>query len=113
MYNDNIYLRKRETITNGVKYDFFIYEMLHLEKKHSDGKFGTGESLISNEKRFKIFDKEIGKKLTVRFRCSKKLLDAMEGMESKEAKKVFNKCLKELQKDGQITIWVAELDWEA
>ena len=105
MYNDNIHLKKRETITNGVKYDFFIYEILHLEKKHSDGQFGTGESSISSkEKRFKIFDKQIGKKLNVKFRCSKKLLDAMEVMESKEAKKVYNKCLKELQEDGQITL---------
>tara|TARA_B100001750_G_C15260102_1_gene472211 strand:+ start:57 stop:371 length:315 start_codon:yes stop_codon:yes gene_type:complete len=104
MYNDNIHLKKRETITNGVKYDFFIYEILHLEKKHSDGKFGTGESLISKEKRFKIYDKEARKKLNVKFRCSKKLLDAMDGIEPKEAKKVFNKCLKELQKDGQITV---------
>ena len=103
MYDNNIHLKKRETITNGVKYDFFIYEMLHLEKKHSDGKFGTGESLISDEKRFKIFDKKIRKKLPVRFRCSKKLLDAMEVGIDKEAKKVFNKCLKELKKDGQIT----------
>ena len=101
MYNDNIHLKKRETITNGEKYDFFIYEILYLEKKHSDGKFGTGDSLISDEKRFKVLDMKTGEKLNVKFRCSKKLLDSME---TKEGKKVFNKCLKELQKDGQITV---------
>ena len=33
MYNDNIHLVKRETITNGEKYDFFIYNMLSIEKR--------------------------------------------------------------------------------
>ena len=85
MYNDNFRLKKRETITNGKKYDFFIYEILHLEKK------------------YKVVDVEYGKKLDVKFRCSKKLLDALE-VDPKEAKKVLNKCLKELLKDGQITV---------
>ena len=30
---DDINLTKRKTITNGVKYDFYIYKMLSLEKK--------------------------------------------------------------------------------
>ena len=109
MYNDNFRLKKRETITNGKKYDFFIYEILHLEKKYSDGKFGTGDSLIHDQKKYKVVDVEDGKKLDVKFRCSKKLLDALE-VDPKEAKKVLNKCLKELLKDGQITVWSTELD---
>ena len=46
-------------------------EILYLEKKHSDGKFGTGDSLISDEKRFKVLDMKTGEKLNVKFRCSK------------------------------------------
>ena len=40
MFYEDINIIKRKTITNGAKYDFFIYDMLSLEKKHSNGKFG-------------------------------------------------------------------------
>ena len=43
MYYDDINVTKRKTITNGEKYDFFIYNMLSLEKKLSNGKFGKGK----------------------------------------------------------------------
>ena len=37
MYDEEIYddikLTKRKTITNGEKYDFYIYDMLALEKE--------------------------------------------------------------------------------
>ena len=39
MFDDDIYddigLTKRKTITNGVKYDIYIYDMLRLEKEIS------------------------------------------------------------------------------
>ena len=100
MYLDNIHLSKRETITNGAKYDFFIYNMLSLERKFSDGKWGKGDTVISKEKDFLMLDQETRKKLDVKLRCSKKLDDAMEGIDHLEAKKVFKKCIKELETSG-------------
>ena len=100
MYLDNIHLSKRETITNGAKYDFFIYNMLSLESKFSDGKWGKGDTVISKEKDFLMLDQETRKKLDVKLRCSKKLDDAMEGIDHLEAKKVFKKCIKELESSG-------------
>ena len=100
MYNDNIHLVKRETITNGEKYDFFIYNMLSIEKKLSEGQFGKGDTVISQVKYYKVVDKITGEKLDVKLRCSKKKDDAMEGAESREAKKIFNKCLKQLEEEG-------------
>ena len=46
MIYDDINVTKRETITNGEKYDFFIYDMLSIEKQFSDKdkKFGKGDS---------------------------------------------------------------------
>ena len=38
MFYEDINITKRKTITNGAKYDFFIYDMLSLEKKVSKGK---------------------------------------------------------------------------
>ena len=32
MYYDDINVTKRKTITNGEKYDFFVYNLLPLEK---------------------------------------------------------------------------------
>ena len=100
MYNDNIHLVKRETITNGEKYDFFIYNMLSIEKQLSEGQFGKGDTVISQVKYYKVVDKITGEKLDVKLRCSKKIDDAMEGAESREAKKIFNKCLKQLEEEG-------------
>ena len=47
MYYDDINVTKRKTITNGKKYDFFIYNLLPLEKEFSNGKFGKGETVTS------------------------------------------------------------------
>ena len=58
MYDEEIYddikLTKRKTITNGEKYDFYIYDMLALEKEFSNKKFGKGETVISKVKDFII-----------------------------------------------------------
>ena len=35
MYYDDINVTKRKTITNGKKYDFFVYNLLPLEKEFS------------------------------------------------------------------------------
>ena len=102
MYYDDINVTKRKTITNGVKYDFFIYNMLSLEKKISNGKFGKGETVISEIKDFKMLDDESGEILEVKLRCSKKINDALNGIEPSESNKVFNKCLEELENRGLV-----------
>tara|TARA_Y100000591_G_C21789907_1_gene675991 strand:- start:1115 stop:1441 length:327 start_codon:yes stop_codon:yes gene_type:complete len=106
MFDDDIYddirLTKRKTITNGVKYDFYIYDMLRLEKEISNKKFGKGDTVISPVKDYKLMDEETGEMLDVKLRCSKKLDDAMEGINRKESKKIFNQCLKELEKRGLV-----------
>ena len=102
MFYEDINITKRKTITNGAKYDFFIYDMLSLEKKHSNGKFGKGETLISRVKDFKMLDDESGEMLDVKIRCSKKLDDSLDGIDPSESKKVLNKCLKELEKKGMV-----------
>ena len=102
MYYDDINVTKRKTITNGVKYDFFIYNMLSLEKKFSNGKFGKGETVISKIKDFKMVDDESGELLEVKLRYSKKLDDALDGIEPSESSKVFEKCLIELENRGLV-----------
>ena len=102
MYYDDINVTKRKTITNGVKYDFFIYNMLSLEKKFSNGKFGKGETVISKIKDFKMVDDESGELLEVKLRCSKKLDDALDGIEPSESRKVLEKCLIELENRGLV-----------
>ena len=102
MYYDDINVTKRKTITNGEKYDFFIYNMLSLEKQFSNGKFGKGETVISKIKDFKMVDDESGELLEVKLRCSKKIDDAMEGIEPDESQEVFTKCLKELENRGLV-----------
>ena len=102
MYYDDINVTKRKTITNGVKYDFFIYNMLSLEKKFSNGKFGKGETVISKIKDFKMVDDESGEKLEVKLRCSKKIDDALDGIEHSESTKVLEKCLIELENRGLV-----------
>ena len=77
MYYDDINVTKRKTITNGAKYDFFIYNMLSLERKFSNGKFGKGETVINKIKDYKMIDDESGELLEVKLRCSKKIDDAM------------------------------------
>ena len=102
MYYDDINVTKRKTITNGVKYDFFIYNMLSLEKKFSNGKFGKGETVISKIKDFKMVDDESGEMLEVKLRCSKKIVDALDGIEPSESKEVLEKCLIELENRGLV-----------
>tara|TARA_Y100001970_G_C13452768_1_gene471177 strand:+ start:128 stop:499 length:372 start_codon:yes stop_codon:yes gene_type:complete len=104
--NDDIYddikLTKRKTITNGVKYDFYIYDMLSLEKKFSNGKFGKGETVISQLKNYKLQDEESEDMLDVKLKCSKKIDDSLEGFNPEESKKIFNQCLNELEKKGLV-----------
>ena len=102
MYYDDINVTKRKTITNGVKYDFFIYNLLSLEKKFSNGKFGKGETVISKIKDFKMVDDESGELLEVKLRCSKKIDDALDGIEPSESRKVLEKCLIELENRGLV-----------
>jgi len=102
MYYDDINVTKRKTITNGEKYDFFIYNMLSLEKQFSNGKFGKGETVISKIKDFKMVDDESGDLLEVKLRCSKKIDDAMDGIEPGESTEVFTQCLKELENRGLV-----------
>ena len=102
MYYDDINVIKRKTITNGAKYNFFIYNMLSLEKKFSNGKFGKGDTVISKIKDFKMLDDESGEILEVKLRCSKKLNDALNGIEPSESNKVFKKCLEELENRGLV-----------
>jgi len=96
MIYEDINVTKRKTITNGKKYDFFIYDMLSLEKQFSDKvlKFGKGDTVISKVKDFKMLDEETGEMLEVKLRCSKKIDDAMEGLDpsiSSASKKIFKK----------------------
>ena len=99
---DDINLTKRKTITNGKKYDFYIYKTLKLEKKFSKGKFGKGDTSISQVKNYKLQDDEGDAMLDVKLKVSKKLDDAMTGFTPKEAKKVFDQCMKELCKIGLV-----------
>ena len=102
MYYDDINVTKRKTITNGAKYDFFIYDMLSLEKKFSNGKFGKGDTVISKIKDFKMLDDETGEMIEVKLRCSKKIDDALDGIDPSESKEVFQKCLEELENRGLV-----------
>ncbi len=104
MLYDDINVTKRKTITNGAKYDFYIYNMLSLEKKYSNGKFGKGDTVISKIKDFKLQDDESEEMLDVKLRCSKKIDDAMDGFEPKESTEIFNKCLKELEDNGLVRV---------
>ena len=56
MFYEDINITKRKTITNGKKYDFFIYTLVSLEHKLSNGKFGKGDTVISKVKDFKMLD---------------------------------------------------------
>ena len=102
MYYDDINVTKRKTITNGAKYDFYIYNMLSLEKKISNGKFGKGGTVISKIKDFKMLDDETGEMIEVKLRCSKKIDDALDGIDPSESKEVFKKCLEELENRGLV-----------
>ena len=99
---DDINLTKRKTITNGKKYDFYIYKTLKLEKEISKGKFGKGDTSISQIKNYKLQDDESEAMLDVKLKVSKKLDDAMTGFTPKEAKKVMDQVLEELVKIGLV-----------
>lgn len=99
---DDIRLTKRKTITNGEKYNFYIYDMMKLEKKFSKGKFGKGDTVISPVKNYKLLDEETGEMLDVKLKCSKKIDDAIDGFTPEEGKKVFKKCLDVLVKRGLV-----------
>ena len=101
---DDINLTKRKTITNGEKYNFYIYKMLSLEKKFSKGKFGKGDTSISQIKNYRLKDDESEEMLEVKLRCSKKLDDSMNGFDSNESKKVFDACINELLKRGLVKV---------
>ena len=106
MYDEEIYddikLTKRKTITNGEKYDFYIYDMLALEKEFSNKKFGKGETVISKVKDYKLQDDESLEMLDVKLKCSKKIDDAMDSFTPGGEQKVFKKCLKELERRGLV-----------
>ena len=108
MYDEEIYddikLTKRKTITNGEKYDFYIYDMLALEKEFSNKKFGKGETVISKVKDYKLQDDESLEMLDVKLKCSKKIDDSMNGFDSNNSKKVFDDCINELQKRGLVKV---------
>ena len=102
-YDDDINVTKRKTITNGKPYDFFIYDLMPLEKEFDETKkFGKGDTVISKVDDFKLYDYETAKKLDVKIRCSKRIDDAMVGLEPKQSKKVFKQCLKELENRGLV-----------
>jgi len=96
---DDIKLTKRKTITNGLKYNFYIYDMLKIEKKLSKGKYGKGDTTISIMKDFKLMDEETGEMLDVKLRCSKKINDGLE-LEIPEAEDVFKQCIQKLEEMG-------------
>ena len=73
MYYDDINVTKRKTITNGEKYDFFIYDMLPLEKEFSNGKFGKGDTSISQVKNYKLQDDESEAMLDVKLKVLVKI----------------------------------------
>ena len=107
MIYEDINVTKRKTITNGEKYDFFIYDMLSLEKQFQDKekKYWKGDTVIIKVKDFKMLDDETGEMLEVKLRCSKKIDDAMENLDpsiSSTSKKIFKKCLKELENRGLV-----------
>ena len=104
MFYDDINITKRKTITDGAKYDFFIYDLLSLEKKYSNGEFGKGDTVISKIKDYKMLDDETGEMIEVKLRCSRKIDDAMEGIDSNASKDIFKKCLKELEKKGLVKV---------
>jgi hypothetical protein len=49
-----------------------------------------------------MLDDETGEMLDVKIRCSKRLDDALDGIDPTESKKVFEKCLEELETRGLV-----------
>ena len=101
---DDINLTKRKTITNGIKYNFYIYKMLSLEKKLSNGKFGKGDTVISQIKNYRLQDDESEEMLEVKLKCSKKIDDSINGFNPGNSKKIFDECLNDLEKRGMVKV---------
>jgi len=101
---DDINLKKRKTITNGIKYNFYIYKMLSLEKKFSNGKFGKGDTVISQIKNYRLQDDESEEMLEVKLKCSKKIDDSINGVNPGNSKKIFDECLNDLEKRGMVKV---------
>ena len=98
MLFDDIKVTKRVTITNGKKYNFFIYDVMTMEKEFSEKKVGKGDTVISKVTDFKMLDEETDEMLDVKLRIAKRPADHMDGLEAEESPKVFKKSLKELEK---------------
>ena len=75
---------------------------MKLEKEISKGKFGKGDTSISQIKNYKLQDDESDAMLDVKLKVSKKLDDAMTGFTPKEAKKVMDQVLEDLVKRGLV-----------
>ena len=101
---DDINLTKRKTITNGIKYNFYIYKMLSLEKKLSNGKFGKGDTVISQIKNYRLQDDESEEMLEVKLKCSQKIDDSINGFNPGNSKKIFDECLNDLEKRGMVKV---------
>ena len=80
----------------------YALKTLKLEKEISKGKFGKGDTSISQIKNYKLQDDESEAMLDVKLKVSKKLDDAMTGFTPREAKKVMDQVLKELVKRGLV-----------
>ena len=101
---DDINLTNRKTITNWKKYNFYIYKMLSLEKKLSNGKFGKGDTVISQIKNYRLQDDESEEMLEVKLKCSKKIDDSINGFNPGNSKKIFDECLNDLEKRGMVKV---------
>ena len=49
-----------------------------------------------------MLDDETGEMLDVKIRCSKRIDDALDGLDPTESKKVLDECLKELENRGLV-----------
>ena len=50
-----------------------------------------------------MLDDETGEMIEVKLRCSKKIDDALDGIDPGESKEIFKKCLEELENRGLVT----------
>ena len=74
----------------------------NLEKQKLINFGNNNDHLFSIVKNYKLQDDESDAMLDVKLKVSKKLDDAMTGFTPKEAKKVFDQCMKELCKIGLV-----------
>ena len=78
--------------------------MLSLEKKFSNGKFGKGDTVISQIKNYRLQDDESEEMLEVKLKCSKKIDDSINGFNPGNSKKIFDECLNDLEKRGMVKV---------